>query len=165
MEMQSVNEVESVAALAGEPRHISAAGVTRTAQRLITLENSTPFAAAGSRRRLVIVADNDRASRAALAAIRWFKVSASRNIRERWDISAVFLGYQNDATPAQQLSFPPAGGFFDHPEQPESRYLWRWIAYQAPDVLLQIRGGDVLSLSTPPVGSVAAAMAGGSEMG
>ena len=163
--MQTVSEVESVAAVTGEPRRISAAGVTRTAQRLITLENSTPFGAPGSRRRLVIVADNDRASRAALAAIRWFKASAPRNIRERWDISAVFPSYQNDATPAQQLAFPPVNGFFDHPEQPESRYLWRWIAYQAPDVVLQIRGGDVLSLSTPPVGSVAAAMAGGSEMG
>ena len=70
-----------------------------------------------------------------------------------------------DATSAQRLEFPPAKGFFDHPEQPESRYLWRWVAYQAPDVLLQIRGGDVLTKSTAPSGSLAAAMAGGSEMG
>ena len=82
-----------------------------------------------------------------------------------WTISAVLLSSASDATPAQQLEFPPAKGFFDHPDQPESRYLWRWVAYQAPDVLLQIRGGDVLSAAALPAGSLAAAMAGGSEMG
>ena len=32
-------------------------------------------------------------------------------------------------------------------------------------LVLQVRGGDVLSRSTPPAGSLAAAMAGGSEIG
>ncbi len=161
-----LNELESVAGLAGEPREVSAAGVTRTEQRLATIENGAPFdTSTNARRRLVVVADNDSAARATLAAIRWFKTTAPRSLRDRWAISAVLLSHANDATPAQRLEFPPAKGFFDHPEQPESRYLWRWVAYQAPDVLLQIRGGDVLSRSTPPAGSLAAAMAGGSEMG
>jgi unsaturated rhamnogalacturonyl hydrolase len=167
-----LNELESVAGLAGEPREVSAAGVTRTEQRLATIENGSPFdpstsseSSTNARRRLVVVADNDSAARATLAAIRWFKTAAPRSLRDRWAISAVLLSYANDATPASRLEFPPAKGFFDHPEQPESRYLWRWVAYQAPDILLQIRGGDVLSRSTPPAGSLAAAMAGGSEMG
>ena len=164
--MQQVNELERAAGLAGEPQQISAAGVTRTGQRIATLENSSPFdTASGARRRIIIVADNDRAAQAALAAIRWFKTAAPRNVRAQWALSAVFLSYGNDATPAQRLEFPPVKGFFDHPEQPESRYLWRWVAYQAPDLVLQIRGGDVLSRSTPPSGSLAAAMAGGSELG
>ena len=164
--MQLVNEVESVARLAGEPDHVAAAGVTRTGQRLLTIENGSPFSAlTGAGKRLVIVADNDRAARAALAAIRWFKTSAPRSVRDQWAVSAVLLAYGNDATPAQQLEFPPAKGFFDHPEQPESRYLWRWTTYQAPDLVLQIRGGDVLTRSTPPAGSLAAALAGGSEVG
>ena len=164
--MQPLSELESVAALPGEPRSVSAAGVTRTGQRLATLENDSSFdTATSTRRRVVIVADNDRAARATLAAIRWFKTAAPRSIRDRWTISAVLLSSASDATPAQQLEFPPAKGFFDHPEQPESRYLWRWVSYQAPDVLLQIRGGDVLSRSGPPSGSLAAAMAGGTEIG
>ena len=164
--MQQVNEIQRVAELAGEPQHVSAAGVTRTGSRLLTIENAAPFETSqSSRRRIVVVADNDRAARAALAAIRWFKTAAPRNVRDQWAISAVLLSYGNDATPAQRLEFPPAKGFFDHPEQPESRYLWRWVAYQAPDLVLQIRGGDVLSRSTPPAGSLAAAMAGGSELG
>jgi unsaturated rhamnogalacturonyl hydrolase len=163
---QQSGELESVAALPGEPRNVSAAGVTRTEQRLTTLENDSPFdTSAGTRRRLVVIADNDRAARATLAAIRWFKTAAPRALRDRWAISAALISNVTDATPAQRLEFPPANGFFDHPEQPESRYLWRWATYQAPDVLLQVRGGDVLSRSSPPAGSLSAAMAGGSEIG
>ena len=163
--MPELSDLEIVANLPGEPRAVSAAGVTRTEQRLLTLENASPFDSTNAHRRLVVVADNESAARATLAAIRWFKTTAPRNVRDRWSISAVLLTSAADATPAQRLEFPPAKGFFDHPEQPESRYLWRWVAYQAPDVLLQIRGGDVLTKSTAPSGSLAAAMAGGSEMG
>jgi rhamnogalacturonyl hydrolase YesR len=163
--MPELSDLEIVANLPGEPRAISAAGVTRTEQRLLTLENASPNDSTNAHRRLVIVADNESAARATLAAVRWFKTAAPRNLRDRWAISAVLLTSAADATPAQRLEFPPAKGFFDAPEQPESRYLWRWVAYQAPDVLLQIRGGDVLTKSTAPSGSLAAAMAGGSEMG
>jgi rhamnogalacturonyl hydrolase YesR len=164
--MPQADDLQTVASLRGEPRHVSAAGVTRTATRLLTIENGAPFdPSTRPRRRLVIVADNERAARASLEAIRWFKTDAAQSVRNRWDLSAAFLSYANDATPAQQLQFPPGKGFFDHPEHPESRYLWRWVTYQAPDVVLQIRGGDVMSLSTPPPGSIAAAMAGGTEIG
>ena len=163
--MPQMSELESVAGLAGEPRLVSAAGVTRTGQRLVTLENASPFEPASQRRRLVIVADNDRAAQAALSAIRWFKTGAPRGLREQWAVSAAFLSLGNDATPVQQLVFPPAKGFFDAPEQPESRYLWRWVVYQSPDVVLEIRGGDVLSRGTPPAASLAAALAGGTEIG
>ena len=32
----------------------------------------------------------------------------------------------------QSLGFPPGENFFFDPEQPESRYLWRWVCFQAP---------------------------------
>ena len=164
--MAQAGDPATVASMRGEPRHVSAAGVTRTGGRLATLENASPFEPLRrSRRRVVIVADNDRAARATLDGIRWLKTSAPGNVRDRWEISAVLLAHANDATPAQRLEFPPAKGFFDHPEQPESRYLWRWTTYQAPDLVLQIRGGDVLSRGTPPHGSLAAAMSGGTEIG
>ncbi len=164
MSQQQRNEIETVAGLTGEPRHVSAAGVTRTISRLPTIENSSPFALAKPHR-LVIVADDPRASRAALEAVRWFKTQAAQQVRDQWSVSALLLGHAADATPASRLEFPPAKGFFDHPEQPESRYAWRWVSYQAPDLVLQMRGGDTLSRGTPPGGSLAAAMAGGTEMG
>jgi len=161
---QQPNEIDLVAGLAGEPARVSSAGVTRTNSRLLTIENGAPFAAS-KQSRLVIVADDERSARATIDAIRWFKTRAPQRLRDRWAISALLYAYQNDATPVQRLEFPPVKGFFDHPEQPESRYAWRWVTYQAPDLLLQLRGGDVLSRGTPPGGSLAAAMAGGTEIG
>ena len=161
---QQPSEIDLVAGLAGEPARVSSAGVTRTNSRLLTIENGAPFAAS-KQSRLVIVADDERSARATIDAIRWFKMRAPQRLRDRWAISALLYAYQNDATPVQRLEFPPVKGFFDHPEQPESRYAWRWVTYQAPDLLLQLRGGDVLSRGTPPGGSLAAAMAGGTEIG
>ena len=60
--MQQRSDLEEVAALAGEPRHVSAAGVTRSGVRLPTLENGSPFETT-SRRRIVMVAVDDRARR------------------------------------------------------------------------------------------------------
>ena len=80
--------------------------------------------------------------------------------------SARALAHANDATPAQKLQFPPEKGFFDHPEEPESRYAWRWVTYQAPDLVLQLRGGDSLTRGDGPANSLSAALAGGgSEVG
>ena len=135
---QQRNEIDVVAGVAGEPQHVSAAGVTRTANRLLTLENASPFAPS-KQSRLVIVAEDERAGRAALGAVRWFKTEAPKTVRDRWAVSALLLGSASDATPAQRLEFPPVKGFFDHPEQPESRYAWRWANYQAPDLLVQLR--------------------------
>jgi unsaturated rhamnogalacturonyl hydrolase len=161
---QQKSALEEVAAVTGEPRHVSAAGVTRSGGRLMTLENESPFLKT-SQRRLVIVADDERAARATLDAIRWFKTGASGGLRDQWSLSALLLSYANDAAPAQKLLFPPSKGFFDHPDEPESRYVWRWVNYQAPDLVLQLRGGDVMSRSSAPAGSLAAAMSGGTEVG
>ncbi len=162
---QQRNEIDAVAALPGEPRSVSAAGVTRTTSRLLTLENPAPFAAS-KQSRLVIVADDERAARAALEAIRWFKTRAPQETARSVERSAhSSSALRTTRRRHSASSFLPIKGFFDHPEQPESRYAWRWVTYQAPDLVLQIRGGDVLSRGTPPSGSLAAAMAGGSEIG
>jgi rhamnogalacturonyl hydrolase YesR len=163
--LQVPGELDSVAALAGEPRSVSAAGVTRSAARLMTLESASPFDNI-PQRRLVIVADDERAARATLAAIRWFKTRAPRSLRDQWVVSAVFTAYANDASPVQHLQFPPEKGFYDHPEQPESRYVWRWVTYQAPDLVLQVRGGDAMTRGDGPPNSLSAALSGGgSEVG
>jgi hypothetical protein len=41
---------------------------------------------------------------------------------------------------ARPYAFPPVKGFYEDAEQPESRYVWRWVAYQAPDLVIEIRG-------------------------
>lgn len=34
--------------------------------------------------------------------------------------------------------FPPDGNYFFDPEVPESRYIWRWVSYQAPDLVIEL---------------------------
>ncbi len=38
--------------------------------------------------------------------------------------------------------YPPEGGFYFDEEAPERRYLWRWICYQAPDLLVEVALAD-----------------------
>ena len=40
--------------------------------------------------------------------------------------------------------YPPEGKFFYDPEDPEKRYLWRWICFQAPEMVLELQAGDSL---------------------
>jgi len=36
---------------------------------------------------------------------------------------------------------PPQGGFYDHPTNPEPRYLWRWIGMEGPDLVVEVEHG------------------------
>ena len=38
--------------------------------------------------------------------------------------------------------YPPAGNYFFDDEIPESRYIWRWISYQAPDLVVELSVGE-----------------------
>jgi unsaturated rhamnogalacturonyl hydrolase len=136
--------LREMAALRGEPRLLSAAGVTRDEHPLLTIENPAAFDDSPNRR-LVIVGGLDgdeRGAAAVLAAVRWFKTAAPAALRQRWSVSALPLADPDRRAAAHPFAFPPEKGFFDDPAQPESRYVWRWVAYQAPDLVLEVRGGD-----------------------
>src|SRR5262249_13905470 len=134
-------DAHAIAALAGEPHQVSAAGITRSDAPLLTIENPSPFDAS-PKRRLVIVGgldgDSESAS-AVLSAVRWLKTSAPASLRQRWAVSALPLADPDGHAGLQPFRFPPAKGFFDDPEQPESRYVWRWLVFQAPDLIIDIR--------------------------
>ncbi len=163
------DELAAVAALTGQPRVVSAAGLTRDETPLFTLENPTPFDVPGAERRLVLIGGldgNPESARIVLDAVRWFKTAAPERQRTRWVLSALPL-----ANPTAQPSdtFPPDAGYFDDPERPDSRYVWRWVAYQAPDLVVEVRAGGELRIRSSadpatrpadllPVGSLAAAL-------
>ena len=46
------------------------------------------------------------------------------------------------STTGPESVYPPEGGYFDDSENPEARYLWRWISLSAPDLLLEVEHGD-----------------------
>ena len=136
-------DLTAIASLPGEPRMVSAAGITRGGTPMLTLENPSAFDPASPTRRLVIVGGLDadaRGAQAALAAVRWLKSRAPKATRDRWVVSALPMADPDGHARTRPFHFPPVKGFYEDPEQPESRYVWRWVAYQAPDLVVEIRG-------------------------
>jgi hypothetical protein len=151
-------DLKALAALPGEPSRLSAAGITRAETPLVTLENPSAFDPASTHLRVVLVGGLDgdpRAAEAVIAAVRWLKRDAPRAIRDRWSVSALPMADPDGHARARAFSFPPAKGFYEDPEQPESRYVWRWVAYQSPDLVVEIRG-DGAAADAP--GSLTAAL-------
>ena len=148
-----------MAALPGEPRIVSAAGITRRDTPLATIENPSAFDPASTRLRLVIVGGLDgdpRGAETAIAAVRWLKTAAPKALRDRWVASVLPMADPDDPSGrVRAFAFPPAKGFYEDPEQPESRYVWRWAVYQAPDLVVEIRG-DQRAADAP--GSLTAAL-------
>ena len=166
MPLATLNEV---AAVPGDPGIVSAAGTTRDGQRIRTIEHGAPFDPARSERRLVLVGGLDGDSVSAsivLDAVHWFKSEASDSTRSAWLVSALPLAApSSDASLLSPDTFPPADGFFDHPDRPDTRYVWRWVSYQATDLVVEVRAGDGLQVRSSaggddlPAGSLAAALA------
>ena len=141
-------DINGIAALRGEPRLVSAAGTTRADTPLLTIENPSAFDPDGARLRVVFVGGldgDDRSARAVIAAVRWFKAAAPAAIRARWNASALPLADPDHHAASRPFVFPPDAGFFDDKEQPESRYIWRWVVYQAPDLVIDVRSDDAAS--------------------
>ena len=44
------------------------------------------------------------------------------------------------------INYPPQDGFFFDPESQESRYLWRWITMDAPDLVVELCAGAPTSV-------------------
>ena len=54
-------------------------------------------------------------------------------------VPAPFAERAGDSSPPP---YPPLEGFFDHESDPIARYLWRWAGHLAPDLIVEVRGGD-----------------------
>ena len=161
--------LNGVAALPGEPGVVSAAGTTRDGQPIRTVEHGAPFDPARTERRLVLVGglDGDAISAGIVVdAVQWFKREASDRARSTWLVSGLPLAVpSNDGAMVSANTFPPTDSYFDHADRPDTRYVWRWASYQAPDLVVEVRAGDGLEVRSSaagddlPAGSLAAALA------
>jgi unsaturated rhamnogalacturonyl hydrolase len=129
-------EIRAVAALAGEPRIVSAAGVTRDEAPILTIENATALDPAETKRRVVLIGGPGGDERAVVDAVRWFKTRAPRAVRQQWMLSALPLA-----------RFEPA----------DTQSLSRWITFQAPDLVVTI--GSIPVPASVPTESIAVANA------
>lgn len=129
---------------------IDAAGLTRSGRPIVSLEPTAP--PSGLVRKVVIVGglDGRAASASAVTAFvqSWFSDGGQR-YRGAWQIAAVPCALPDSclapAAPLVSVAFPPDKGYFNAPDQPESRFLWRWIAMQAPDLVINVSAGPAPS--------------------
>jgi unsaturated rhamnogalacturonyl hydrolase len=152
--------IREVAGLPGEPSVFESMGVTRLDVPLRSIESREPLD--GPRRRLVLVGGldgNDRGTDAVLGAVRWFKTQAPASLREAWSVVALPCGNPegwaqlkptNDSGGKPAYNYPPQTNFFNDRQNVEARYVWRWLAFQAPDLVVEVRGGNRMNWFVPP---------------
>src|SRR5437868_7630973 len=136
-------QVGAVASLAGQPHMVAAAGLTKSDARILTIENDSAFDPSARRRRLVVIGGVDAADKNALAVldvVRWFKTRAPAQIRRQWVLSAL-----------------PSAAF----DVADTTSLERWVTFQAPDLLVEVRddGGGGIKAMRSEVVSAANAVA------
>lgn len=131
-------EMRAVAAVPGEPSAIGAAGLSANDEAVLTLENDLAFDYASAIRRLVIVG-GPGGEGAVVSLARWFKETASARLRRDWALSAL---------PRAAALTPSATSERVNDTTP----LERWVTFQAPDVLVEVRD-DGKSLAMPSIRS------------
>ena len=130
---------------------LDACGVTRTERQIPALMHGTAQPPAGERIQLVLIgglSGKQEDADAALAALKSY--SASPGLSERVALSAVPCGNpdglalgsapENGAGGNPSAAYPPPGDSY-YDANPEAHYLWRWVSFQGPDLVLEIRVG------------------------
>ncbi len=131
---------------------VSACGVTQTVQGIPVLLDHDAYASKTSRVRVLLVgglSGDAPDTTLALQALELFS-SASAALSPKIALSAVPCvnvdGTTSGKGGSRDLSqgYPPQDNFYFDAEAPESRYIWRWTCLQAPDLLLELRCGDLV---------------------
>jgi unsaturated rhamnogalacturonyl hydrolase len=116
------SDLRAAAALAGEPRTVSAAGLTKDERPILTLENAEAFDPLEKLRAVIYAAGgSQRAGAAVVDMVRWIKTSAPAALRDQWVVSAL-----------PSAEFDPA----------DAKSFERWLRFQAPDVVVEVVDDD-----------------------
>ena len=133
---------------------IAACGVTRSERPISALVDRDAYSPATDRIRVLLVgglSGRPLDVEAALKAVRIFG-EAGAAVSSKIALTAIPCanpgglavdnGPYNGAGGVPGAGYPPTAGFFYDRENPESRHLWRWVRYQAPDLVLEVQGGE-----------------------
>ena len=132
----------------------TACGVTRSLTPIPVLLDRNAYAAETARARILLVSglsgDADDVG-LALHALELY-AGGGDGLALRIGLSAVPCanpdglrlerGPDNGAGGDPSAGYPPVGDFYFDAQNPEKRYLWRWICFQAPDLVLEIQSGS-----------------------
>ena len=187
------SELDSLAAKAAGVWKLHACGVTRSEAPIPALVHRDWYAAPADRTRVLLVGGLSGRADEVRLALRTLELygSAGDRLTDALTLSAVPCGNPDglalDASPGNGVGgnpsagYPPVDDYFFDAHDPEARYLWRWVCFQGPDLVLEVRGGSAVlweanesasalapSLGAGPLGpadSLLAALAQGSPNG
>ena len=121
----------------------AACGVTSGVQAIPALLHRDAYLPVSKRARVILISglsgkDSDVAL--ALRALELFRNEDDR-LGDRIALSAIPWGNPQGSHDIS-AGYPPLDNFFNDPQEPEKRYLWRWICFQAPGLVLEVRAGE-----------------------
>ena len=140
----TLKDLDALRAANAAPWSDDAAGVTRGDTQIAALVHPDAYADESDRHRILLVGGlsgpSEEDAAAALAVLDAY--ARSQRLRNRIALSAIPIGNPDGAGGDSSSGYPPQGGFFNHETNPESRYLWRYAGFMAPDLVLEIRACD-----------------------
>lgn len=154
----SVNAtLHALATRAADLWTLDACGVTRAQTAIPALVHRDAYAPTTTRTRVTLISGlSGRPEDVTLAcqALEAY-LTAGERLHARVALSAVpcgnpdglsqGVGPENGAGGQPAQGYPPREHFFDDAQNPEARYLWRWLGLQAPDLVLEVCAGATVS--------------------
>ena len=132
---------------------VSACGVTRSQSPIPALVDQDAYTPAAERPRVLLVSGLEGQRQDVELTLRALEEWAGEGdgVAARVALSAVpcanpdglarGVGPENGVGGLPASGYPPEGDFFNHSQDPEKRYLWRWICFQAPDLVVELQSG------------------------
>ena len=159
-----LERIDAIRTASGAPWTDDACGVTRQDTQIAAFVHTDAYAVESSRHRVLLIGglsgSKDDVEPVVSALERY---ASSQRVRNRVALSAIPCanpdGLNPGSSPGQALDagpgnnsggnpsvgYPPDGGFFNHETDPETRYLWRYIGFMAPDFVIEVRSGDAVA--------------------
>ena len=131
----------------------TACGVTRSLTPIPALSDRNAYSAESARARILLVSGISGRPEDVDLALHALELYAGGGdgLALRVGVSAVPCanpdglrlgrGPDNGAGGNPSQGYPPVGSFYFDARDPEKRYLWRWICFQAPDLVLELQSG------------------------
>ena len=160
--------LESLQAQADGAWKLEACGVTRSETPIPALVHRDAYVAATDARRVLLVGGLSGRAADVEAALRALELYICAGVGPAGNVafSTVPCGNPdglaggtapgNGAGGVPGAGYPPVDGYFDDARDPERRYLWRWVCFQAPDLVLEVAAGDSVSWEANAPGSALA---------
>jgi hypothetical protein len=152
--------VQSLVARASGIWSLSACGITRSETAIPALVHADAYLPATPRTRVLLMSGLSGRGEEMDLAIQALNayLDAGAPLTNSIALSAVPMANpdgltlevapENGAGGRPDTGYPPEDHFFDDPQNPERRYLWRWIGLQAPDVVVELRSGQTANWAT-----------------